>query len=915
MAITATERTQIIELTVLMFNAAPGATYLSQIVSLYESNGRSLSNLANIFAGTSAYVSLNPNFQTAEEFAAAFLTPLGLQGDSLAVDFVVSRFNSGATKGQIAYEGFVALNSIPAGAAQIYLDAKATLENKTEVAEYYSVEKQIAATDLATLQNVVDNVNATEASVTAAKAEVDGTAVQGVTYILTTGVDTVPGTTGNDVIVGNPGASNASTFTALDEIDGGAGTDRMEVSEIAGIGAANAYALSTSATVKNVEVVNYTVATDMATDTVAADVSAWTGVQTVNVIVAGTDADTKVTTKGNATAVSVSGASTGTIKDAATTDTLATVTLTDASGAVGIESDVLTTLNLTGMTATGSATVTAAAGTRALTVNLNAAASGAVVTDNTATTLTVNSTGAASTVAALNANAAKTVTLNADEKLTLTDLNLAAATTVTVKGDSLVTVGTGSDLTLVTSIDASAQTAGGISIVDALGTGVAFAGGAGADNITIGATTKAITTGAGNDRVVLAAGTTALGTGGSVDAGEGTTDTLAFLSADNANAVSATTTFEAAVAGFETIELAGAGTAAVALNLANLDDATNVKLSANVNQALTISNMASGGTLSVTFTQTNTTAVGVTGAATGTSDIVNVSLAGTAAVGTGALTIDNVEAVNFMTDDTATTATGIAHTSSLTAGALTTVTVAGDAGLTLTNTGSLKVATFEASGVTKGAVSWTTGALTVASTITGGAGADVLNAAAAVATVSLSGGAGNDTLTGSSTKANTISGGDGDDVIVGGSAADTIDGGAGADMITSGVGLDQVTGGAGNDTFVVVGGNVSNVYASILDAAAGDKLQFTDRGTETFTAANLTLAGTATFQDYLDATASGDGSTNGIIKWFQFGGNTYVVEDLSAGSSFVNGTDLVVQLTGLVSLTAATQAGHVITLA
>ncbi len=173
MAITLAERTQIIKLTVMMFNAAPGETYLSQIVSVYESTGRSLQNLANALGGTPAYQSINTNFQTAEEFAAALLTPLGLQNDSLARDFVIAKMNAGVPKGQIAYEGYVALTSLGIGASPQYVAANAILANKTAVAEYYSVTKALAVTDLAALQGALSSVTADPASVDAAKSAID----------------------------------------------------------------------------------------------------------------------------------------------------------------------------------------------------------------------------------------------------------------------------------------------------------------------------------------------------------------------------------------------------------------------------------------------------------------------------------------------------------------------------------------------------------------------------------------------------------------------------------------------------------------------------------------------------------------------------------------------------------------------
>ena len=727
-------------------------------------------------------------------------------------------------------------------------------------------------------------------------------------------MDTVAGTSGNDTINANPGASNANTFTALDNIDGGAGTDTLNVTEIGAAGAAS-YALSAAATVKNVEVLNYTVASDNVADVVTADVSNWTGLTTANIVISGTDAPvTALTTKGNVTTVSVNGSTTAAITDsaAAGSDKLATVNLVDNSGLATITSDAVTALSLKG--SSGGATVTAAAATRTLGLTLDGVTAG-TVTDATATTLNITASGTKTTAGTVVAGAATTESIAADEALSLTALTVGAATGLTVTGDSLVTLAAAT-LTALTSIDASAQTAGGVDTkAFALGTGVAFKGGAGADSVQLGATTKAITMGAGEDRVALTAAVTALGTGGSIDAGDGTADTLAFLDADDAGTATATATFAGTVSNFEVVELAGAAGAGVALNLANLDNIASVKLSADVTQALTISNMATGGKLAATVSQTGATTVGVANAAVGTTDVVNVSLAGAAAVNSGALTIADVETVNYLTDDTATTPTGIAHVSNLTAAAVKTITVAGDAGLTLTNTNTT-ITSFDASGVTKGAVTWTTGALAAAATIKGGADANTIVATAATKAITYEGGAKVDTITINNALNNTVNTGAGDDVIVTGSGVDTINGGDGADTISSGTGLDQITGGAGNDTFNIVANANGNIFATIKDAAAGDKLSFTDLGTETFATTKLALGGTAVFQDYLNLAAAGVGNANAAISWFQFGGNTYVVQDVSAGSTFVNGTDMVVELTGLVNLATATGAGtNVITIA
>ncbi|MBG9389788.1 beta strand repeat-containing protein [Caenimonas aquaedulcis] len=236
-----------------MFNAAPGATYLAQVVNIYEQLGHNLQQLANNLDDIPVFQSLHPNFQTAAEFAADFLTPLGLQNDSVALSFVIDKFNAGVAKGEIMYEGLLALEGIGSGAASQYVAAKAILENKTAVSEYYSVTKAVDQTDLNTLQLVLNGVTADPASVTAAKTGIDnGTlGTSGIEVTLTPSQDSVVGTTSSDTINGLFGDATASnnTFTAGDSVDGAAGTDRL-----------NLVALGTTAsqavTVKNVESIN-----------------------------------------------------------------------------------------------------------------------------------------------------------------------------------------------------------------------------------------------------------------------------------------------------------------------------------------------------------------------------------------------------------------------------------------------------------------------------------------------------------------------------------------------------------------------------------------------------------------------------------------------------------------------------------
>lgn len=96
------------------------------------------------------------------------------------------------------------------------------LDNKTEVAEYYTAA---AGADYSAdaAAGAVANVDGTRDSVDAAKTAIDSGAVAtGQTYMLTTGIDTPVGTSGNDEFV-----ANNDTWNVGDNISGGAGTDTL----------------------------------------------------------------------------------------------------------------------------------------------------------------------------------------------------------------------------------------------------------------------------------------------------------------------------------------------------------------------------------------------------------------------------------------------------------------------------------------------------------------------------------------------------------------------------------------------------------------------------------------------------------------------------------------------------------------
>lgn len=922
MAITTAERNQIVELTVLMFNAAPGETYLAQIVALYESNGRSLQNLANQLAGTSIFQSMHPNFETAEEFAAEFLTPLGLQDDATAKDFVIAKVNAGVPKGQIMYEGYVALNAVPADGAAQYVAANAILNNKTTVAEYYSTNGGVATT-LVDLQTVIGTVTASAASVTAAIAAIS--AVSGQEFSLTTGSDNLVGTTGNDTFSATfdaVTAATADTLTSFDTINGGAGTDTLVIDGLgAAIAAGNIATLGVSLT----SVENLTVQNTAAITLNAADLGS--SVQKLALI--GTTAAQGVTLNAAITEVSAKTTGAVTITGNAGADVLTTVTLENVAAASTSASDKLATVNLKNVSST--LTNTAAAGTRALTVNAENVSGAAAVLDATATTVTVNASGTTANALALTVGAATEVNINATNSkgttVTATDFTAAKTLNSTGTGDLTIDVSGAAALTTV-----NAATASGKNDVTIAATAVTVTTGSGADKVTqaaaLGATQK-ISTGAGDDSVVLGGALTA---GAVVDGGEGTDN----LSLTSATATGATNNVQELVfSNFEqvTISDALAGT----LAMANLDDIQKVVLAGDAGTQ-TITGLTSGATVTYKSANTGTSTITMTGAVAGAADVLNlvVNTDGTAAVGT--VVAADVETVNISTVDSGTASANVAaavDTMTLQATAATSIVVTGRNGLNLTNVGNVKVTSFDASGVAGDNTADTAAGLavtfasanttaTAAVTIKGGAGDDSLTGNAGLDTIT--GGAGKDTIDGGAGNDN-LSGEAGDDTITGGTGNDFIDGGAGKDTINTGLGADTITTGDGTDTVAINLATAVTALSTVTDFNAGtsttavDKLSVADAGAGWAAAATVkqsTAAGVVdaqlvildggTFGSLADAAAAADNIqhnaavTNYLFVWLDSSNVVHISQGLQDAAAEV----AVDQYVDLVKLTGVT---------
>lgn len=672
------------------------------------------------------------------------------------------------------------------------------------------------------------------------------------------------------------------------------------------------------------------------------------GTTAVTVINAAAAAASATVAGVNDNTVSITDVNNGSTTAAGSITTVAISNYTTAS----INDNALTNLSLTG----GSGNVTignsglTAPTNRTLGLTVSGLTGGTLSDANAYTTMNVITAGAASILAGISDTALSSLTLAGTKSLTLTSAaGMSALQTVTVSGAAGLTADL-SGLTTLTAIDTSGTNGTSTLTFDA--SKATFTGGAGIDKVTTTATvTKAISLGAGNDSLVLSGNSAPTAT---ISGGLGT-DSLT-MSATLAATASGSVAFAGLVSGFEQLVLTGATNQTVDLAVLGITG----QVTTSGGNGLTLSNLINGGTLALTGAGTAYT-ISNSAFTSGANDTINLALTdgsgASVAFATTGITASGVENLAITTADTQATPTGSFNDSvTLLGNSAKSILVSGNAGLTLTAT-DIAATTIDASGISLGGFTYTSGALVNAATIKGSAaGTNTIDFSAASGTVTYSGGGGNDAIIGNGRNnvttlgngTNSFSGGNGNNTVTSGGGNDTVTlgsgnstvslgngvnsftatsgnntytGGAGIDTVTLGGGSNTITLGAGANVFAQTAANTNvNTYTTITDAITGDSINFANQGIETFNSSAVHLAVTAVFQDYANAViaSGGDASTNGAFGWFQYSGDTYVVESHHNGAStpsFLNGTDYIVKLSGTIDLSTATNSGtQVITL-
>lgn len=600
---------------------------------------------------------------------------------------------------------------------------------------------------------------------------------------LTTGLDNVAGTSGNDTISGavninNTGTSTVNSFSAADVINGGNGVDTLNVIiENANTGGANLNL--PAAAISNVEIFNFR------------NVENQNAQLTVNA--ANFAGETEVNADRSSAAVVIQNLGTGA-----------------AAGIIGNGTGGNGALNFGYATASAAATLNVRDGA-------GVTAQPAVTITTAPTAVTINSTGAANSLGAVAlGGAATSLTIDAATALSTGGFTGLAATgaTITVKGAAsgvsspnavpaaaTVTLGNIQGGVNLTSIDASGLTAGGVQVgMNAASTNLQFKGGAGNDNVTTN-------------------GGTALLSTASIDAGAGTADRLVVANTNDIT-VAGTPLSKARgdlYKGFEQVQVQNG--VSVDLDLLSTNNTINAVRLNDTGGTAGVTNLSAAGAQNVTVLAANGgVTIGVKGATTtGQIDTVKAALqTTTAAQAANAINLTNV------------TLSGVEN-----------LELTGSNGTLAANVGAVTLTT--ANAVDLGSIKLNN-ANTIDATLTtnpggygraAGAGDNVITVAGAQRAINLSidaTGSGDTQINAQAYNTATgaaLTGGAGNDLIQGSRNADVIKGGAGNDVLQGDVTGAAVAGSNGTTTInfntlaatIPVGGTMTAYDATVNGVA------------------------------------------------------------------------------------------------
>lgn len=501
MAVVTTQQ-KVAALYTAIFNRAPDQAGLNFWTAQINA-GTSFASIAAGFAQHEVFTTGIGALDNAGYVSALYTNILGSAGDTAGIAYWTARLAAGESKAAIVAEfvngsltidipALLASGGISAADAAAATIRQQTLTNKADVGIYFAntlgaasnLNPATVSTSKAGLeadpiykasQAAIAGVDSTAASVQTAKDAIavaagsanPAEALLGHTFTLTTGADTFVGSASADTfnaLTIKADGSDASTLTAFDSIDGGAGNDTLNIYTDTGT-LITPKTLNTTipsnVTVKNVETINYHNAGAVAGNDI--DASKFVGATAINQI--GTAAADVINLAAGTTA-GFNGADLADLSvDGAATATSAAIALTGVKGdatnvvKLAVSGTALNSVTVAGTIAQHTATVPGSPLVPAVTEKFTATFGASVANTDTITFDGFVYTGTAAATAAAEATAFATAytstnwTVADDGAGTLTFTAKAAGDVANITTADFAVTGVATAPTIVTTVD------------------------------------------------------------------------------------------------------------------------------------------------------------------------------------------------------------------------------------------------------------------------------------------------------------------------------------------------------------------------------------------------------------------------------------------------------------------------------
>ena len=283
-----------------MLDSAPGADLLNEWANALA-DGMTLEDMANRIASSDAFQSRFAPFLTDREFAEAFIDDL-MGGEivsatlmAAAVAVVAGLLDDGMTRGALALAAVEAMQDIHARgqnhpAFGDFGVVASGLANKIEVAVYYTVELRQPDPSSRILRDINSDIGLDDI-----RNDIEDLLDPSEPVFLTRSRDVIEGTAANERFIAEPDAGGADTLNEFDVLDGGAGYDVLEIYQGNAEQDGSIDIGANHAVVNNVERVYLSALTG-----IAVDLTAWKGVEEVELGRFGADSDVSAKVDGAA---------------------------------------------------------------------------------------------------------------------------------------------------------------------------------------------------------------------------------------------------------------------------------------------------------------------------------------------------------------------------------------------------------------------------------------------------------------------------------------------------------------------------------------------------------------------------------------------------------------------------------------